>query len=68
MAINPEHSANETGDRNVTDLYGDPARFLISDLCRIVEDYMNEEQVREVYQAYLYGAQHHDGQLSLIHI
>lgn len=62
MAISPEHSADNTGIRNVTDLYGDPARFLISDLCRIVEDYMNEEQVREVYQAYLYGAQHHDGQ------
>ena len=62
MSVNPEHSAAEMRPTNVLDLYGDPARFLISDLCRIVEDYMNEEQVREVYKAYLYGAQHHDGQ------
>ena len=57
MAINPEQTVTD-----VTDLYGDPSRFLISDLCSIVEDYMNEDQVREVYQAYLYGAQAHDGQ------
>ena len=62
MAINPEHSATEIRPTDVTDFYGDPARFLISDLCRIVEDYMNEDQVREVYKADLYGAQHHDGQ------
>jgi len=47
---------------DVTDLYGDPSRFLISDLCRIIEEYMNHDQVREVYQAYLFGAQAHDGQ------
>jgi RelA/SpoT family (p)ppGpp synthetase len=57
MAINPEQPPTE-----VTDLYRDPARFLISDLCHIVEDYMSPEQVREIYQAYLFGAQAHDGQ------
>ena len=57
MAINPEQSPTD-----VTDLYGDPSRFLISDLCKMVEDYMNESQVREVYKAYLYGANAHDGQ------
>lgn len=58
MAINPD----QTSLPDVTDLYSDPSRFLISDLCRIVEDYMNNDQVREVYQAYLYSAQAHDGQ------
>ena len=57
MSINPEQTHTD-----VTDLYGDPSRFLISDLCRIVEDYMKHDQVREVYQAYLFGAQAHDGQ------
>lgn len=37
-------------------------RFLISDLCDLVGSYMDEEQVKEVYQAYLFGAQAHEGQ------
>ncbi len=57
MAISPDQAPID-----VKDLYGDPSRFLISDLCRIVEDYMNEEQVKDVYQAYLFGAQAHEGQ------
>ena len=57
MSINPDQPPID-----VKDLYGDPSRFLISDLCRIVEDYMNEEQVKTVYQAYLFGAQAHEGQ------
>ncbi len=57
MAISPDQSPID-----VKDLYGDPSRFLISDLCRIVEDYMSEDQVKEVYQAYLFGAQAHEGQ------
>ena len=57
MVINPDQAQSD-----VTDLYGDPSRFLISDLCKIVEDYMNEDQVKSVYQAYLFGANAHDGQ------
>lgn len=38
-------------------------RFLISDLCDLVAEYMNQEQVKEVYRAYLFGAQAHEGQL-----
>ena len=57
MAISPDQAPID-----VKDLYGDPSRFLISDLCRIVENYMNEDQVREVYRAYLFGAQAHEGQ------
>lgn len=37
-------------------------RFLISDLCDLIAQYMDEAQVREVYNAYLFGAQAHEGQ------
>jgi guanosine-3',5'-bis(diphosphate) 3'-pyrophosphohydrolase len=37
-------------------------RFLISDLCRMLEEYLAPEQVREIYRAYLFGAEAHDGQ------
>lgn len=57
MAINPENP-----DVEVTDLYSQPSRFLISDLCRILEDYLSEDQVKNVYRAYLLGAQAHEGQ------
>ena len=40
----------------------DRPRFLISDLCVYLERYLNTEQVREVYQAYLFGAEAHEGQ------
>ena len=34
---------------------GIDSRFLISHLCDLVGKYMDEEQVQEVYQAYLFG-------------
>lgn len=37
-------------------------RFLISDLCDLISQYMNQDQVKEVYRAYLFGAQAHEGQ------
>jgi RelA/SpoT family (p)ppGpp synthetase len=40
----------------------DKSRFLISDLCRMLDSYMEEEQIREVYRAYLFGAEAHEGQ------
>ncbi|MDH5765456.1 MAG: bifunctional (p)ppGpp synthetase/guanosine-3',5'-bis(diphosphate) 3'-pyrophosphohydrolase [Gammaproteobacteria bacterium] len=52
----------DTFTENKANLYEDPSRFLISDLCHIIEDYMNEEQVREIYNAYLFSAQAHEGQ------
>ena len=42
---------------------GIDSRFLISDLCDLVGSYMDKEQVQEVYQAYLFGAQAHEGQV-----
>jgi RelA/SpoT family (p)ppGpp synthetase len=40
-------------------------RFLISDLCDLIGEYMDQEQVKEVYRAYLFGAQAHEGQLRI---
>ena len=40
----------------------DESRFLVSDLVRLLETYLEPEQVQEVYRAYLFGAEAHDGQ------
>jgi RelA/SpoT family (p)ppGpp synthetase len=40
-------------------------RFLISDLCDLVGTYMSEDQVKQVYDAYLFGAQAHEGQIRI---
>ena len=52
MAVIPEQ---------VTDPCGEP-RLLISELCRQLETYLEPEQVREVYRAYLFSAEAHEGQ------
>ncbi|MDH5544651.1 MAG: bifunctional GTP diphosphokinase/guanosine-3',5'-bis pyrophosphate 3'-pyrophosphohydrolase [Gammaproteobacteria bacterium] len=39
--------------------------FLISDLCKMLETYLDEKQVAEVYRAYLFGAEAHEGQKRL---
>ena len=39
-----------------------PPRYLISDLCAYLEPYLPPEQVSEVYRAYLFGAEAHEGQ------
>jgi len=40
----------------------DEPRYLISDLCSYLESYLSTEQVAEVYRAYLFGAEAHEGQ------
>lgn len=37
-------------------------RLLISELCTFLESYMTQEQMREVYRAYLFGAEAHETQ------
>ncbi|MDA3868854.1 MAG: HD domain-containing protein, partial [Gammaproteobacteria bacterium] len=49
------------GDNEIAE--GIDSRFLISELCELVGSYMEAEQVQEVYQAYLFGAQAHEGQV-----
>ena len=43
----------------------DNTRFIASDLCAYLETYLESEQVREVYRAYLFGAEAHAGQIRL---
>ncbi|MCU7905792.1 MAG: bifunctional GTP diphosphokinase/guanosine-3',5'-bis pyrophosphate 3'-pyrophosphohydrolase [Candidatus Thiodiazotropha sp. (ex Epidulcina cf. delphinae)] len=40
----------------------DTPRFLISDLCTCLEEYISPDHIREVYRAYLFGAEAHVGQ------
>lgn len=40
----------------------DSERFLVSDLCSILEGYLPSKDVRKVYEAYLFGAEAHEGQ------
>nr|WP_052470293.1 RelA/SpoT family protein [Thiolapillus brandeum] len=44
---------------------GGGPRYLISDLCTYLESYLPPEQVREVYRAYLFGAEAHKDQKRL---
>nr|WP_232225048.1 bifunctional GTP diphosphokinase/guanosine-3',5'-bis pyrophosphate 3'-pyrophosphohydrolase [Acidihalobacter ferrooxydans] len=37
-------------------------RFMISDLCDLLDAYLTPEQVRGVYEAYLFAAESHEGQ------
>ncbi len=53
---------NEVTRKNEKDTVTEQ-RFLISDLCELISQYMDKEQVKEVYNAYLFGAQAHEGQL-----
>ncbi|MDM8561108.1 bifunctional (p)ppGpp synthetase/guanosine-3',5'-bis(diphosphate) 3'-pyrophosphohydrolase [Candidatus Parabeggiatoa sp. HSG14] len=39
-----------------------PPRLLVSDLCHSLETYLETEQVKEVYRAYLFSAEAHEGQ------
>ena len=43
-------------------LTDDESRYLISDLVKLLESYLEPDQVQEVYRAYLFGAEAHDGQ------
>ncbi|MGV6826167.1 MAG: HD domain-containing protein, partial [bacterium] len=40
-------------------------RYLVSDLCTYLENYLSPSQIREVYRAYLFGAEAHAGQKRL---
>ena len=42
-----------------------PSRFLVSELCDLLETYLQPAQVKEIYQAYLFSAEAHDGQKRL---
>ncbi|MFN2308273.1 MAG: bifunctional GTP diphosphokinase/guanosine-3',5'-bis pyrophosphate 3'-pyrophosphohydrolase [Gammaproteobacteria bacterium] len=52
MATLPEHLIDYNGAN----------RLLVSELCRQLETYLEPDQVREVYRAYLFSAEAHEGQ------
>ena len=37
-------------------------RILVSDLCELLETYLDTQQIKEVYRAYLFSAEAHEGQ------
>ena len=41
------------------------SRFLISDLCALLESYLSPEQIKNIYRAYLFSASAHEGQTRL---
>jgi GTP pyrophosphokinase len=43
----------------------DPTRFLIGNLCALLETYLEPAQIKRVYRAYLFSAQAHQGQKRL---
>lgn len=56
-------SANKSSS---TDISGSqPPRFLISDLCTLLESYLSPELVKNIYRAYLFSANAHEGQTRL---
>ena len=42
-----------------------PSRFLISELCDLLESYLEPADVKHVYRAYLFSAEAHEGQKRL---
>ncbi|MFK7795373.1 MAG: bifunctional (p)ppGpp synthetase/guanosine-3',5'-bis(diphosphate) 3'-pyrophosphohydrolase [Gammaproteobacteria bacterium] len=42
-----------------------PSRFLISELCELLDTYLEPAQVKHVYNAYLFSAEAHEGQKRL---
>jgi GTP pyrophosphokinase len=53
---------SDTGGKIVLTQSPDATRFLASDLCAILETYLEPDQIREVYRAYIFGAEAHEGQ------
>ena len=42
-----------------------PSRFLVSELCELLDSYLDAGQVKDVYRAYLFSAEAHEGQKRL---
>ena len=62
MDVAPTESTLQPAAEPVPGGDRDNTRFLISDLCQYLEAYLPREQVSEVYRAYLFGAEAHEGQ------
>ena len=59
VAGSATESASKTADVNISK---QPSRFLISDLCTLLESYLSPEHVTQIYSSYLFSAHAHEGQ------
>ena len=41
---------------------GKSTRFLVSELCELLDNYLKPSEVKAIYHAYLFSAEAHDGQ------
>ncbi|CAK0778123.1 bifunctional (p)ppGpp synthase/hydrolase SpoT [Gammaproteobacteria bacterium] len=58
-----ERRSSSTGSgRSPGPAKGPPTVFRASDLCDLLNEYLESVQVKEVYRAYLFGAEAHEGQ------
>ena len=57
LAVSPTPTSN-AGSAGSTQ----GGHFHVSDLCDLLESYLSPEQIRSVYQAYLFAAEAHEGQ------
>lgn len=56
-------SVAESASKNLPTKH--PSRFLINDLCSLLESYLKPKQVKSIYSAYLFSANAHEGQTRL---
>jgi GTP diphosphokinase / guanosine-3',5'-bis(diphosphate) 3'-diphosphatase len=54
--------ATQTVPASQREVWSKEAGFRIADLCDYLESYLDPEQIKEIYRAYLFGAQFHSGQ------
>ena len=70
-AVSANHADSQSESQTVGELEtqdktsSHPPRFLISDLCALLENYLSAEQVKKIYRAYLFSADAHEGQTRL---
>jgi guanosine-3',5'-bis(diphosphate) 3'-pyrophosphohydrolase len=62
QATSSEKDATQQPDSGETNTAQVVPAFRIGDLCKMLESYMDAEQVKEVYRAYLFGSEAHAGQ------
>ena len=60
VAESSNHSSGAVNDSSATS-----SRFLSSDLCALLDKYLTSDQVKKIYNAYLFRANAHEGQTRL---
>ena len=60
---NPKPKAAKKNSADTARPEWEARRLLIGDLCELLETYLPHNEVNDVYRAYLFGAEAHDGQI-----